>query len=179
MLRLRPYKACDSATILTWCKDEEVFRNWTGTQYDVYPISASDMNRKYFDYNGDCSEPDNFYPMTAFDESGLVGHLILRYTDREKSALRFGFVIVDDTRRGAGYGKEMICLALRYAFDILKAGTVTIGVFEDNLPAYHCYRAAGFQDFGPERDFMVKINGQKRKIVNLYITKNIYSKRRD
>ena len=43
---------------------------------------------------------DNFYPVTAIDESGIVGHMILRYTDDKKSIVRFGFVIVDDTKRG-------------------------------------------------------------------------------
>ena len=57
------------------------------------------MNYKYMDCNGDCAEPDNFYPMTAFDDSGIVGHLIMRFTDVEKSTLRFGFVIVDDAKR--------------------------------------------------------------------------------
>lgn len=58
--------------------------------------------------------------MTAFDETGVVGHLIMRFTDEEKKTLRFGFVIVNDTKRGMGYGKEMLKLAIKYAFDILK-----------------------------------------------------------
>lgn len=45
--------------------------------------------------------------LTAFDESGVVGHLILRFTDEEQQTIRFGFVIVDDAKRGKGYGKEM------------------------------------------------------------------------
>ena len=77
MLRLRTYKPVDAKTILTWCKDEISFRKWTSDRYDSYPITAEDMNRKYVDFNGDCVELDNFFPMTAFDESGVVGHLIM------------------------------------------------------------------------------------------------------
>ncbi len=176
MLRLRPYKPCDAKTILTWCKDEITFRNWTGTQYESWPITAEDMNRKYFECNGDCPALDNFYPMTAFDEKGLVGHLILRFTNQEKTDLRFGFVIVDDSRRGTGCGKKMLHLALQYAFDILKAERVTMGVFEDNLSAWHCYYAVGFRDLGPERIYNVCVGGQDRRIVNLEIRKSIYSK---
>ena len=86
-------------------------RKWTSDRYDHYPITPEDMNYKYIDCNGDCSEEENFYPFTAFDESGIVGHLILRYTDSEKKTLRIGFVIVDDSKRGKGYGKQMIMLA--------------------------------------------------------------------
>lgn len=146
MLRLRPYKPSDAETILKWIKDEDAFRKWSTDRYPHYPITADDMNHKYMDCNGDCAEPDNFYPMTAFDDSGIVGHLIMRFTDAEKSTLRFGFVIVDDSRRGMGYGKQMLGLALRFAFDILKVQKVTLGVLENNPGAYHCYKAAGFMD---------------------------------
>jgi hypothetical protein len=44
-----------------------------------------DMNKKYVDNNGVYFEPDNFYPMTAFDENGIIGHLIMRFTDEEKT----------------------------------------------------------------------------------------------
>lgn len=142
MLRLRQYKNCDAKNIVSWIKDEVEFRKWCADRYESYPITADDVNRHYAAY----SNADNFYEMTAFDESGVVGHLIMRFVDEEKTILRFGFVIVDDAKRGMGYGKEMLSLALRYAFDILKATKVTLGVFENNEPAYHCYKAAGFKD---------------------------------
>lgn len=167
MLRLRPYKACDAETIIRWCKDEVSFRKWTSDRYDSFPITETDMNRKYVDCNGDCSEPDNFYPMTAFDESGIVGHLVMRFIDREKQTLRFGFVIVDDSKRGMGYGREMIRLSLKYAFEILKVKTVTIGVFENNPSAYRCYKAAGFQDDPLEQDECFHILGEDWKCLEL------------
>lgn len=146
MLRLRPYKSSDAETILTWCKDENTFRRWTSDRYDHYPVTADDMNQKYLSHNGDCSEKDNFYPFTAFDESGLVGHLIMRYVDERKRTLRFGFVIVNDTKRGKGFGKELMRLSLTYAFECFGAETVNLGVFENNPAAWNCYRAAGFRD---------------------------------
>lgn len=85
MLRLRPYKMCDAKTILTWCKDEISFRKWTFNRYETFPITEVDMNKKYIDCNGDCTQPDNFFPMTAFDESGVAGHLIMRFTDENKT----------------------------------------------------------------------------------------------
>ena len=113
MIRLRQYKASDAKTIIGWCKTEEDFRKWTSDRYDKFPITSEDMNKKYLENNGDCSEPDNFYPFTAVDDDGIVGHLVMRYVDEEKSVIRFGFVIVDDSKRGKGYGKQMIQLALK------------------------------------------------------------------
>lgn len=34
-----------------------------------------------------------------------------------------------DAKRGMGYGKEMLKLSLKYAFEILKVKKVTLGVF--------------------------------------------------
>ena len=123
------------------------------------------MNEKYLANNGDCAEADNFYPMTAFDENGIVGHLIMRYTDPGRRVLRLGFVIVDGARRGQGLGKRMIKLALDYAFGIYGAEKVTIGVFENNPAALGCYLAAGFETAGePE---YCEVMGERWKIVEL------------
>ncbi len=174
MLKLRPYKPCDAQAILSWCKDEITFRRWTSDRYDTYPITAEEMNKKYINCNGDCEEPDNFFPMTAFDESGLAGHLIMRFTDAEKAVLRFGFVILNDAMRGKGYGKEMIRLALQYAFEILRVEKVTIGVFENNPAAYHCYKAAGFQEAKMDEPVLCQVCGETWSIVELELKKEDY-----
>ena len=166
-LRLRPYKPSDAKTILSWVKDEDAFRKWTSDRYDHYPITPEDMNHKYIDCNGDCSEDDNFYPFTAFDESGIVGHLILRYTDSEKKTLRIGFVIVDDSKRGKGYGKQMIIQASKYAFEIFGAKKVTLGVFANNQPTYHCYKAAGFEELPAEKDSYYELFGEKWRCIEM------------
>ncbi|MBQ8325859.1 MAG: GNAT family N-acetyltransferase [Lachnospiraceae bacterium] len=173
MLRLRPYKACDAKTIVSWCKDEISFRKWTSDRYESFPITEDDMNYKYLECNGDCSKEDNFYPMTAFDESGVVGHLIMRFTDEEKTTLRFGFVIVDDSKRGMGYGKEMLKLALKYAFEILKVKKVTLGVFENNMPAYYCYKSAGFKDVKLPEKIMCQVCGEMWSVLELEMVDEI------
>ena len=45
-----------------------------------------------------------------------------------------------------GYGKEMLKLAIKYAFDILKVEKITLGVFENNESAYYCYKSVGFEN---------------------------------
>ena len=174
MLYLRPYKKGDARTIISWCEDESVFRKWTSNRYNSYPITERDMNYKYFDCNGDCAENDNFYPMTACDENGIVGHFILRYIGGHRDILRIGFVIIDDKKRGCGYGKRMIQLAIDYAFKIAGAKQITIGVFENNLPAYYCYKAAGFHDVESDQEEICELFGEKWRILELEINRNEY-----
>ena len=164
-LSLRPYKPQDAESIVSWIKDEEALRKWSSDRFGDFPITSEDINRKYLECNGDCVEPDNFYPMTAFDESGVVGHLILRYTDAEKKVIRFGFVIVDDAQRGKGYGKQMLRLAAKYAFEIFGAEKITLGVFDNNDSAYGCYKAVGFEENGEE--MFCELFGKQWRIIEM------------
>ncbi len=142
MLRLRPYKACDAEVITKWLKDEYAFRQWSADRYDKYPITPDDMNA-YYDRDKDSGR---IWGMTAFDETGVAGHFTMRFPDEKNlSEIRLGFVIVDSQRRGKGYGKEMLSLAIRYGFEILRADKISLGVFENNRAAIRCYEACGFQ----------------------------------
>lgn len=167
MLRLRPYKKCDAQYIVKWIKDEVAFHKWSADRYDHYPINADDINQQYKEFEN----TDNFYEMTAFDETGVVGHLIMRFMDAEKTILRFGFVIVDDMKRGQGLGKEMLLLALKYAFEILKVKKVTLGVFENNKSAYYCYKAVGFHEASLKEPEYYHVLGEDWKCIELEIEK--------
>lgn len=140
-LRLRPYKACDAHAIVQWCKDEYAFRQWSADRYAQYPISAEDMQAYYErDRNS-----DRVWAMTAFDDTGVVGHFTMRYPHADdRSEIRLGFVIVDDRKRGMGYGSKLLELAKRYAFEFLRVEKITLGVFENNVAAIRCYYANGF-----------------------------------
>ena len=164
-MKFRPYKSADAQTILSWVRDEETFRRWVTDRYPHYPISPAEMNEKYFDHNGDCPEPDNFYPMTAWDDTGLLGHMILRFTAPE--TIRFGFVIVDDSRRGAGIGRQMLGMAVEYATHFLKAKKITIGVLENNPGALRCYLAVGFRETEQTEPVYYNLLGQRIRCIEL------------
>lgn len=167
MLRLRPYKNCDAKYIVSWIKDEVSFRKWCADRFEKYPITPDELNEQY----ASLKDADHFYEMTAFDESGVVGHFIMRFVDEEKTILRFGFVIVDDTKRGKGYGKEMLTLALKYAFDLLKVRKVTLGVFENNETAYHCYKSVGFKDVELPKKEYYRVLGEEWNCLELEISR--------
>lgn len=140
MLELRLYKNTDAQIIVKWLKSEYAFRQWSADRYEGYPITADDMNNYYSQY----SDKD-LCKLTAVDENEIVGHLTIRFIDEKRKIARLGFVIVDDTKRGLGYGKQLVLSALKYAFDELKADKVTLGVFENNTPAIQCYLSCGFK----------------------------------
>ena len=174
MLRLRPYKKSDAEYIISWLNNEEIFSLWGGERFGQFPITPDIINDKYFNNNGDCEEADNFYPLTAVDDNGPVGHFIIRYINGNNRILRFGWVIIDKNIRGQKIGQKMLKLGLIYSFEILNAERVTIGVFENNLPALYCYLSCGFHKSEILEDSLCDCNKEMIKVLELEILKDEY-----
>jgi len=158
-MTLRPFNINDAPTILSWCKDKQAFRRWSADRYQHYPALPEDMMKQY--------EGDNLYPLTAVVGEEIVGHILLRYPSEDKAIVRFGFVIVDDSKRGKGYGKQMLHLAIDYAQRKLGARKISLGVFCDNLSAIECYKSVGFRITGEDAYL---IDGEEWKEYEMEIT---------
>ena len=141
-MTLRPFNSKDASTILSWCKDKHAFRLWSADRYKEFPAQPEEMKEQY--------EDDNMYPLTAVIGEAIVGHILLRYPTEDRTLVRFGFVIVDDSKRGMGYGKQMLRLAIDYAQRELGAQKITLGVFCDNHSACECYKSVGFRITGTD-----------------------------
>lgn len=158
MIRIRPYNAADADTILSWCRDEKAFYQWTAGVLGHYPITQKEFH-----------QVESLMPFIAFDETGIVGFFTLRDPDGSSEELRFGFVIVTPGKRGKGYGKEMLQLGLKFVFEIYGAKRASLGVFENNLPAYYCYKAAGFGDINSDVAETYRIWGEEWKCKELML----------
>ena len=95
-------------------------------------------------------------PLCAVDEHTVLGHLFIRYPNKDdKTLVRFGFIILSPECRGKGNGKEMVALAIEYAKNVLHASKITLRVFTNNERARHCYEIAGFQPTGKVITYMM------------------------
>lgn len=139
-LTLRPYQPSDAAMIASWLKSEYLMRQWCADRYERYPVTPEDMNAYHARYiDGQCSRA-----LTMTEDEDIVGYITLRTPADDPSEQRLGFVIVDDSKRSRGLGKALVSMAVKYAFETLGATKVSLGVFENNPSAIHCYEAAGF-----------------------------------
>jgi len=143
-MTLRPFSINDAPTILSWTKNKTEFRKWSADRYRNYPATPEDMAQQY--------DADNIHPLTAEDEKGnIIGHIMIRIPDlSQPQKIRLGFIIVDDTLRGKGYGKQLILETIEYAKQNLLATHISLGVFLNNPSALHCYESAGFKTIGKE-----------------------------
>jgi len=156
VMRLRLFHPDDAETILSWCKDKHTFRLWSADRYEDFPAQPEEMMKQY--------KGDNTYPLTAFVGEKIVGHILLRHPIEDITIVRFGFVIVDTTKRGMGYGKQMLRLAIDYARLELDAKRITLGVFCDNVSAVECYKSVGFRITGEDS---YTIDGEEWKAFEL------------
>ena len=160
MLRIRPYKPSDAAAVLSWCRDEKAFYQWSAGVLGNYPITEEDFRFV-----------EALMPFTAFDEEGIVGFFTLRNPGNTLDELRFGFVIVNPEKRGMGYGKAMLSLGLKFAWELYGAKRVSLGVFDNNPSAYHCYKTVGFRDVPVDTAESYCVMGEEWKCKELALTK--------
>lgn len=140
-LTLRPYLPSDAATITSWLKSEYLMRQWCADRYERYPVTPEDMNA----YHAMYIDGQRSRALTLTDGDDIVGYITLRIPADDSTEQRLGFVIVDDSKRGCGLGKALVSMAVKYAFETLEATKVSLGVFENNPSAIHCYESAGFR----------------------------------
>ncbi len=161
MLKLRPYKRNDAETVASWVTSEKEFYEWSAGILGDYPADAAMMDR----FREKIADDDTCYQFIAADDRVPVGYFIIRYPEDNQRLVRIGFVILDPARRGRGYGIGMLNLAVRFAFDILKARKVTLGVFEENDIALKTYKTVGFTETGAVETYELK--GRVNKCIEM------------
>lgn len=147
-MRIRPYiPSKDYAYIAEWIDDERAHAFWCANRFP-YPITQQSfhdlLEKNAMDWT------DSAYVATENDGQ-LIGFFC--YSVNTEDNIGFlKFVIVDKTKRGKGYGKEMLHLALQYAFQSTGAETVQLHVFHENAAAKHCYEKVGFVERNMDKD---------------------------
>lgn len=162
MVRLRPYKPCDGDIIASWLQDETTFAMWSAYRYQ-YPMTGAQFNARM----DAATDNPNEFMMTVLDEKGEpVGYFLLRNANYEANSIHIGFIVVDSSQRGKGYGAQMLTLAKQYCFEILGMKRMTLGVYDCNQRARQCYEKMGFQAYGEEEaDF--EFHGERWKVIEM------------
>lgn len=141
-MRIRPFKVCDQPIAAGWIPNARQFSMWSADLLR-YPLDATQLEALRLEYEA----MENGWLFTALDAAGRpVGMFMMRNADYEKNSVHMGFILVDPARRGQGFGKAMVRLAARYAFELLGAERLTLRVMDSNEPAHRCYLGLGFFD---------------------------------
>ncbi len=147
-MRIRPYiPNKDYEYISKWIDDERTHAFWSANRfpYPITPESFHDFLKKISIERTDCA-------YVATENNGQVVGFFCYSVNTEDNIGFLKFVIVDKTKRGNGYGKKMLNLAVQYAFQITGATAVQLNVFNENIAAKQCYEKVGFVERNVEKN---------------------------
>jgi len=150
-LYIRPYRPEDAKKVIGWINDEKQFYQWSAGRLGGYPADDVTLN----EYYEKLSKQEKLYVMVACEGNEPVGQFIMRHPLEDKTEVRMGFIIVDSSKRGLGYGKLMLQSAFKFGFEEIRAEKLTLGVFEENDSAIKCYEKAGLKLNGKEEMFQL------------------------
>lgn len=139
-MRIRPYIGNkDYEYIERWIDDEKIHALWCANLIP-YPIARENFHR-FLEKNAidwtDCAY------VTTESNGKIIGFFCYSININDNTGF-LKLVIVDPEKRGTGYGKEMLQLALQYAFHITGVELVQLNVFDENIAAKRCYKKVGF-----------------------------------
>ena len=141
-MRLRPYiDTKDYDALKNWITEERAHAMWCANLIS-FPIEKDDFERvmkEAADRFGDS-------PYVATSDAGELIGFFCYSTNLETNEGMLKFVMTNPKYRGKGFGKEMLKLAVLYAFDITKVEAVHLNVFPENIKAKKCYEAVGFTE---------------------------------
>ena len=140
-MHLRPYNSNDFDTIQKWSTDARTHAMWSANILP-YPLELTGFEKAMADVAVKWGDT----PFVAEADNGkIIGFFSFSLNHDTKEAM-LKFVIIDSKMRGKGYGREMLELAVKYAFEEKGAEAVQLNVFAENTGARKCYTKAGFTD---------------------------------
>lgn len=129
----------DFEIIRTWITNERAHAMWCANRFH-YPLEKNDFMAVLFDM----AQRTGDVPFVASaDDDKAVGFFSYSMNPDSREG-KLKFVIVDPECRGKGVARQMLHLAVSYAFEETDADRVSLIVFSDNLRAKRCYEKAGF-----------------------------------
>ena len=147
-MRIRPYiPDKDYEYVSKWIDNERTLDFWCAhlLPYPLTPNSFHELLRK-----NAMDRTDSAYVATE-NNGQPIGFFCYSVNPTDNIGF-FKFIIIDKAKRGKGYGKEMLNLALQYAFQITGVSAVQLNVFSENTVAKQCYESIGFVERKIEKD---------------------------
>lgn len=147
-MRIRPYiPNKDYEYISNWIVDGRTHAFWCANRLP-YPMTQKSFH-DFLEKNA-IEWTETAY--VATEDSGQPIGFFCYSVNTEDNIGFLKFIMVDKTKRGKGYGTEMIKLALQYAFQVTGAKAVQLNVFLENTAARQCYEKAGFTERTVEKN---------------------------
>lgn len=129
-------------TLIEWLPDQRSVNIWGGPEFR-YPYT-----RESFLEDCHWGEMESLALRDAEGRLAGFGQVYERH-----GRINLARLIAHPERRGQGIGKRLVDRLMRHGAALLPCDEFSLYVYRDNLPAYHCYKALGFDiDEYPQED---------------------------
>ena len=152
-LSLRPITEADTADIVRWRNDPEVWKYFLFRE----PFTP-ELHRAWLRDKVETGRVIQ-YIIVERESGQSVGSVYFRDVDEKNESAEYGIFIGEARARSRGLGTETARLFTAFGLNVLRLHRISLKVLGDNAIARRSYEKAGFRTEGVFRDY-VKLNGQ-------------------
>jgi RimJ/RimL family protein N-acetyltransferase len=145
LINLQTFDETDFNQLIAAIPDARFLLQWTGQKY-IYPLNVSQLRNTLKKTTGEQPTYKVFKAIRS-NTSEPVGHIQLMDIDYSGASCVLGRVLIFPDHRGKGFGKAMVGLAVKDAFESLGLNEITLNVFDFNESAIATYKSIGFIDY--------------------------------
>jgi RimJ/RimL family protein N-acetyltransferase len=151
LVHLEPFSEADFDRLIAWIPTGEFLLQWAGPLF-TFPLNRPQLE-KYLEACRESPPARLTFRGVNTENGGVVGHVELGEIDLRNRSARLARVLVGpENLRGKGFGRQLVHLALKVAFEKLRLHRVDLFVFDFNKPAIRCYEGLGFHHEGLLRE---------------------------
>ncbi len=174
-IELKYFEQKDVNQLLSWIDTPELLMLWAGPKL-TFPLTEEKLMEYLNGANLEKGSEKFIYQVIEKESGQVTGHIALQQIDRSHKTARISRVYVDKMMRGKGVCPLIMKKVLNIGFDQFKLHRISLGVFEFNKAAIHCYEQIGFKKEGLLRDY-VYINNEYWSLFEMSILEDEWKKR--
>ena len=153
MIELKYFTADDFEQLIKWIDTKELLTNWAGSMFS-FPLNQESLAWYISDTN-DLQTSEAFMFKAVEKSSGkTIGHISLGSISKRNRSGRISRVFISDEAKGKGFCQQMVRAILKIGFEDVKLHRICLGVYDFNESAIKCYKRAGLQIEGINRDVL-------------------------
>lgn len=133
LIKLQTFYESDFKQLIAAVPDARFLLQWAGPKY-TYPLDVSQLKDTVLKTYGEQSSFKVFKAIRS-NTFETVGHIQLMNINYSAASCVLDRVLIFPDHRGNGFGKSMVKLAVKYAFENLGLHEITLNVFDFNKNA--------------------------------------------
>jgi len=157
MIRLEKFDAAFYPQLIGSIKDAHELMQFAGPEF-TFPLTEEQIEKSLSDKNRIA------FRVVNVSNGSTIGHCEICFKDSFANLGRI--LIMDQTLRGKGIGKQIVTLLLEFILENSKQRKVELNVFDFNTSAIKCYEKIGFV-INPDKKFVREMDHETWTALNM------------